>query len=129
MAPSFLLATNPSQTALARPRRRGTSVMGTFLSARRRHAAVPMLGQATPVAEATPRRGLGWCGASLKAPKGGRGFGGCDIAGRRSRKWCSTVVADFARQGKSPGGISPPGALRTRREPLDSPGSHRPVVR
>jgi hypothetical protein len=30
--------------------------------------------------------------------------------------------------GESPGGISPPGARRTRREPLDSPGSHRPAV-
>ena len=38
-------------------------------------------------------------------------------------------VCSSGGAGKSPGGISPPGALRTRREPLDSPGSHRPVVR
>jgi hypothetical protein len=30
---------------------------------------------------------------------------------------------------ESPGGVSPPGALRSVREPLDSYGSHRPVVR
>ena len=56
MEPSFLLAANPSQTALACLRRGGTSVMGTFLSARRLRVAVPMLGQARPVAEATPAR-------------------------------------------------------------------------
>ena len=33
------------------------------------------------------------------------------------------------RLGEWPGGIAPPGSLRTRREPLDSPGSHRPAVR
>src|SRR6266566_1977101 len=32
-------------------------------------------------------------------------------------------------QGESPGGISPPGARRTVREPLDSYGSHCPAVR
>ncbi len=31
--------------------------------------------------------------------------------------------------GESPGGVSPPGARRTRREPLSSPGSHRPAIR
>src|SRR5205807_4982764 len=34
-----------------------------------------------------------------------------------------------SRPGESPGGISPPGARRTRREPLSSPGSHRPAIR
>src|SRR5208283_313402 len=33
-----------------------------------------------------------------------------------------------SRSGEWPGGIAPPGSLRTRREPLDSPGSHRPAV-
>ena len=32
-------------------------------------------------------------------------------------------------RGESPGGVAPPGARRTRREPLSSPGSHRPAVR
>ena len=32
-------------------------------------------------------------------------------------------------EDESPGGVSPPGARRTRREPLSSPGSHRPAVR
>ena len=32
------------------------------------------------------------------------------------------------RSGEWPGGVSPPGSLRTRREPLGSPGSHRPAV-
>jgi len=30
--------------------------------------------------------------------------------------------------GESPGGVAPSGARRTRREPLSSPGSHRPAV-
>src|SRR5215211_5537282 len=30
--------------------------------------------------------------------------------------------------GESPGGVAPPGARRTRRERLRSPGSHRPAV-
>jgi hypothetical protein len=29
--------------------------------------------------------------------------------------------------GEWPGGISPPGSLRSRREPLGSPGSHHPA--
>src|SRR6185437_6286284 len=30
--------------------------------------------------------------------------------------------------GEWPGGVSPPGSLRTGREPLDSSGSHHPVL-
>src|SRR5205809_6792817 len=37
-------------------------------------------------------------------------------------------AADAEAAGESPGGISPPGALRSGREPLDSSGSHHPAL-
>ena len=49
----------------------------------------------------------------------------------------STMVAESQNEachihrlslGESPGGVTPPGARRTGREPLDSSGSHRPAV-
>jgi len=38
-------------------------------------------------------------------------------------------VRPSSRPGECPEGVAPPGSLRTRREPLDSTGSHRPAVR
>jgi hypothetical protein len=38
------------------------------------------------------------------------------------------TVLSSRLSGEWPGGVAPPGSLRTRREPLDSPGSHRPAV-
>ena len=40
----------------------------------------------------------------------------------------SATSSSSRRPGESPGGVSPPGARRTRREPLGSPGSHRPAI-
>ena len=39
------------------------------------------------------------------------------------------LVPKPVRRGSEwPGGIAPPGSLRTGREPLDSPGSHHPAA-
>ena len=50
-----------------------------------------------------------------------------DAPARRDEQASQTTFG--RRPGEWPGGVSPPGSLRTRREPLGSPGSHRPAVR